>query len=141
MARPVALERVAQHRVYSAPDFLRILSIDTLGLFSCGRLQHRGRPCIRPSGSKSLASFHARDARPRGLTCWCRGRVTFSLSTRNRQFLPLIPVQQAVNVLNAKIAPETSLNSRFSIWNVVAILLGGSFVVLSIVGIAMTNKR
>ena len=57
------------------------------------------------------------------------------------QFVPLIPVQQAVNVLNAKIAPETSLNSRFSIWNVVAIALGGSLVVLSIVGIAMTNKR
>lgn len=57
------------------------------------------------------------------------------------QFVPLIPVQQAVNVLKAKITPETSLNSRFSIWNVVAIALRRSLVVLSIVGIAMTNKR
>ncbi len=54
------------------------LSIGTLGLFSCGRLQHGGRPCIHPSGSKSLASFHARDARPRGLSCACSGRTRVS---------------------------------------------------------------
>ena len=65
-------------RLWGRISLLCPLSIGTLGLFSCGRLQHGGRPCIHPSGSKSLASFHARDARPRGLSCACSGRTRVS---------------------------------------------------------------
>ncbi len=114
VARPVAAECVAQHRVYGAPDLLCPLSIGTLGSFSCGCLQHEGRPCIRPSGSKSLASFQAREPRPRGLSWACRGRARFPLSTRNRQFLGMFPADDLGKVGFSKRREElNSLSTLF----------------------------
>jgi hypothetical protein len=49
-------------------------------------------------------------------------------------FVPLLPMQVAVNLINRKIAPEAELNARFSGWNIVAIALGGLLLALSFLG-------
>ncbi len=48
--------------------------------------------------------------------------------------LVLVPVQLAVNELNAVAAPGHDENSRFTVWNWVAVLLGLPFFALAIVG-------
>ena len=41
-------------------------------------------------------------------------------------FVPLIFVQRAVNDLNQRVVPEANRNARFSLLNIIAILIGGS---------------
>ncbi|MEG3987653.1 hypothetical protein QUA13_10975 [Microcoleus sp. S28C3] len=47
----------------------------------------------------------------------------------------LLPVQEIVNELNCLAAPNHNPNSRFSVWNILTIAVGGSLTVLAIVGI------
>jgi hypothetical protein len=49
-------------------------------------------------------------------------------------FLFLIPAQQAINAINSKLAPGHDNNSKFSGWNIAAVIIGGTIFVLSIVG-------
>lgn len=46
----------------------------------------------------------------------------------------LLPVQDTVNKLNCVAAPNHNPNRRFSVWNIAAIAVGGSLIVLAIVG-------
>lgn len=50
-------------------------------------------------------------------------------------FAPMLPVQGAVNALNAKVAPEADQNRRLSGWNIGALVLGGIVLLLAIVGV------
>jgi hypothetical protein len=49
----------------------------------------------------------------------------------------LLPVQWTVNELNSVVAPNHNPNDRFSVWNIAAIVVGGSLIVLAIVGTLM----
>lgn len=49
----------------------------------------------------------------------------------------LLPVQEIVNELNCVVAPNHNPNSRFSVWNILTIAVGGSLIVLAIVGTLM----
>jgi hypothetical protein len=49
----------------------------------------------------------------------------------------LLPVQEIVNELNSVVAPNHNPNDRFSVWNIVTIAVGGSLIVLAIVGTLM----
>jgi hypothetical protein len=49
--------------------------------------------------------------------------------------LMLMPVQNAINRLNAVVAPNHSPNSRFSAWNIVGLVVGGILFVFCIIGI------
>jgi hypothetical protein len=46
----------------------------------------------------------------------------------------LVPVQRAINSINAVVAPAHEPNSQFSAWNWVAVALGGSFFLLAVYG-------
>jgi hypothetical protein len=50
-------------------------------------------------------------------------------------FLPLVPVQAAVNQINRKVAPGLDPNDRFSRWNLAAIVIGGLVLCLAILGL------
>lgn len=49
-------------------------------------------------------------------------------------FLPLLPVQRTINALNSEMAPAAERNTRFSGANVVLVVVGGLFLVLTILG-------
>jgi hypothetical protein len=49
-------------------------------------------------------------------------------------FLPLYPVQQAVNEINRKLAPEADANARFTGWNIFGLVAGGIVFVLAAIG-------
>jgi hypothetical protein len=46
----------------------------------------------------------------------------------------LIPAQRTANDINSIIAPETDRNSRFGAWNITAVVIGGLFFALALVG-------
>lgn len=50
-------------------------------------------------------------------------------------FLPLLPVQTAVNRVNRQLAPEADPNARFSGWNIAGAILGGLLVALAVFGV------
>jgi hypothetical protein len=49
-------------------------------------------------------------------------------------FLFMLPPVAAANRINAKVAPHHDPNGRFTAWNWVAVVVGGIFVVLAIIG-------
>ena len=51
--------------------------------------------------------------------------------------LLLVPVQRHVNHINAIVAPDHDENSRFSGWNGLAIAVGGIFLALTVLGLAL----
>lgn len=50
-------------------------------------------------------------------------------------FLPLLPVQGAINEVNSKVTLEYELNDHFSWKNMVVIMLGGIALILCLIGI------
>jgi hypothetical protein len=42
-----------------------------------------------------------------------------------------------VNQVNEQVAPDADRNSRFGAWNIVALLFGGAFLVLTLIGLFM----
>ena len=50
-------------------------------------------------------------------------------------FVPLLPVQQSVNALNRKLAPQADPNRRFSAWNIFGLVAGGLFFLLALIGV------
>ena len=50
-------------------------------------------------------------------------------------FVPLLPVQSAVNRINAKVAPDADRNTRFSGWNVFGVVLGILFWAVVLLGL------
>ena len=50
-------------------------------------------------------------------------------------FLPLLPIQAAVNEHNRRIAPGADSNDGFSAWNIVGLVVGGTLFVASIAGL------
>jgi hypothetical protein len=50
-------------------------------------------------------------------------------------FLPLLRVQAAVNEINRKLAPTADPNTRLRGWNVVALVLGGTLLVVGSIGL------
>jgi hypothetical protein len=48
----------------------------------------------------------------------------------------LIPVQRHVNRINALTAPGHDQNTRFSAWNWLAVVVGGLFIALIMLGLA-----
>jgi hypothetical protein len=50
-------------------------------------------------------------------------------------FVFLLPVQAYANRLNAQVAPSHDRNTRFTAWNWIAVLVGGSLLLLVIAGI------
>jgi hypothetical protein len=56
-------------------------------------------------------------------------------------FVPLIPIQSAINDLNKTFAPDGDRNEHFSRWNIVGIIFGTIFILLAILGtIISVNK-
>jgi hypothetical protein len=51
--------------------------------------------------------------------------------------LPLLPVQGAINSLNAKVVPDLKINDQFSGWNIAAIIFGLVLWGLLILGMTM----
>ena len=49
-------------------------------------------------------------------------------------FLPLVPVQAAVNELNRKLAPHADENASFSGWNIAGMVFGTLILLLALVG-------
>jgi hypothetical protein len=49
-------------------------------------------------------------------------------------FLPLLPVQAAVNRVNEKLAPDADPNARFSGWNILWLVLGVLVLALAVLG-------
>jgi hypothetical protein len=49
-------------------------------------------------------------------------------------FLPLLPVQSVVNKINREVAPDADPNGRFGGWNILALIVGGAFLFLAIIG-------
>jgi hypothetical protein len=49
-------------------------------------------------------------------------------------FLPLLPVQTAVNRVNRQLAPDADPNARFGGWNIAGVILGGLLVALAVFG-------
>ena len=49
-------------------------------------------------------------------------------------FLPLLPVQSAVNEINGKFAPGVDRNGRFSGWNIAGMVAGGIVLALAVIG-------
>lgn len=49
-------------------------------------------------------------------------------------FLPLLPVQDAVNRVNRQLAPDADPNARFGGWNIFGIVVGGLLVGLAVLG-------
>lgn len=54
--------------------------------------------------------------------------------------VPLLVVQRVVNEVNEKVAPDADRNSRFSAWNIVAVLFGGAFLVLALIGLFLAPQ-
>ena len=54
--------------------------------------------------------------------------------------LLLAPVQRHVNRINALAAPDHDKNTRFSGWNWLAVVAGGIFVGLIMLGLAQNKK-
>ena len=52
----------------------------------------------------------------------------------------LIPIQNAINRLNAVVAPNHNPNSRFSGWNIAGTVVGGILFVLIIIGTFLPSK-
>jgi hypothetical protein len=52
-------------------------------------------------------------------------------------FLPLVPVQAAVNRVNRRLAPDADPNARFNGWNIAGVILGGLLVALAVLGMFM----
>jgi len=52
----------------------------------------------------------------------------------------LLPAQNAANAINATIDPEHDPNNKFSMWNKVAIVIGGLTVILAVVGAFLPPK-
>jgi hypothetical protein len=50
-------------------------------------------------------------------------------------FLPLLPVQSAINAINRDVAPAHDPNARFSGWNWTAMIVGVLFYVLLLIGL------
>jgi len=55
-------------------------------------------------------------------------------------FLPLIPVQGAINSINAKVAPKAARNSNFSGTNIFVIIIGGLCLVLTTLGETVSSN-
>jgi hypothetical protein len=71
--------------------------------------------------------------------CWIVGSLLYKLPDPYwlvcfLAVLLLLPVQAAMNAINAKHCPDYDRNSRFTAWNIVAIVLGGMFFLLSLYG-------
>ena len=49
-------------------------------------------------------------------------------------FLPLLPVQAAVNRVNMKLAPDADPNARFGGWNICWLVLGALILALAVLG-------
>jgi hypothetical protein len=54
--------------------------------------------------------------------------------------LPLIPVQRTINRINDKVAPEHDPNARFSVANIVVVLLAALTLVIAIMGPSPTER-
>ena len=61
----------------------------------------------------------------------------FSLMTFFLPVLPLLPVQGAINLLNANVVPDMKINNQFSGWNIAGIIFGVIFWGLLILAITM----
>jgi len=61
----------------------------------------------------------------------------FSLMTFLLPVLPLLPVQGAINSLNADVVEDLKINNQFSGWNIAGIIFGVVFWGLLIIGMAI----
>jgi len=52
-------------------------------------------------------------------------------------FLPMLPVQSAVNEINARLAPQADPNARFSGGNIAGMIVGGLVLLLAVVGMLL----
>lgn len=52
-------------------------------------------------------------------------------------FVPLLPVQAAVNRINDKVAPGVDPNRRFGGWNIAALVIGALLFVLMLIGLSV----
>jgi hypothetical protein len=52
----------------------------------------------------------------------------------------LLPIQSYVNRINASVAPGHDPNSRFGVWNWIAILVGGLLFILAIIGSILPDQ-
>ncbi len=50
-------------------------------------------------------------------------------------FVPMLPVQSAVNQINARLAPQAEPNVRFSGANIAGMILGGLVLLLALLGL------
>ncbi len=55
-------------------------------------------------------------------------------------FLPLLPVQGAIDRINAKVAPAAARNSNFSVQNIFVIIIGGLCLALATLGMTVPSS-
>lgn len=53
----------------------------------------------------------------------------------------MLPVQRAANAINRQAVPDHDPNSHFSGWNITAVVLGGLFFVLSLIGTFVSPEQ
>jgi hypothetical protein len=53
----------------------------------------------------------------------------------------MLPVQQAINAINSQAAPGHDPNRTFSGWNITAVIIGGLFFALALVGIFLPPEQ
>jgi hypothetical protein len=51
----------------------------------------------------------------------------------------LVPVQQQINRINGQLVPGHDPNQRFTAWNIAAVAVGGSFLVVALIGVPFSG--
>jgi hypothetical protein len=115
---------------YSAAIRAFFLAFTSFGLFKHINEYSTSKGVPLPGGSSGMATLFLilsltwRLPDPYWLIAW------FAI-------VPLLVVQNVVNQVNAIVAPDADRNSRFSAWNIVAVVLGGALLVLAVIGTFM----
>jgi len=52
----------------------------------------------------------------------------------------LVPVQQYINLINEQLAPGHDPNTYFTAWNIVAVVVGGSFFILAFIATILASE-
>jgi len=147
---------------------LALMSLGTLGLYQVYWF-YKNWKCVQNSGDKVSAPIRAvfyplvsyplfRRVRDRAAAAGVEGRLQagllalalFVLSMLWRLpdpwwlaglagFLPMLPVQSAVNEINARLAPQADPNARFSGGNIAGMIVGGLVLLLAVVGMFLAE--
>lgn len=153
-----------------SPLKLVVLSICTFGLYKIywfwrnwNRIRVSGEPEITPSLRAIFAVFYCypcfiriklvgisrgvTPAPPIGILAICYILTALSWRLPPPIYLGglltvvfLLPIQSYVNRINAVVSPGHDPNSRFSVWNWIAVLAGGLLFIFAVIGSFLPNE-